>query len=179
MTRRFEAEQFAIVPVNVLDADISDGAVRLYAVLRRYANGEGEAWPSMATLATRLRCDKATVRRRLKELTDAGFVVIEHRFENRRQRSNIYRFPPTTASAVIHRGGTGAPPVGWHTRTGGGGRSATLNENHVNEIKGSPSKAVDNPAPGRFLPGTGSLDPEPLSPAARAALEQLDRTRPA
>jgi hypothetical protein len=48
-------ERFAIVPEWLLDADIGDCAVRLYAVLLRYGNSSGARMPGRATLARRLR----------------------------------------------------------------------------------------------------------------------------
>ena len=48
-------ERFSIVPEWVLDADISDAAVRLYAVLLRYGQSSGQRMPSRRTLADRLR----------------------------------------------------------------------------------------------------------------------------
>ena len=59
---------FSILPEWVLDAEISHGAVRLYALLARYTNSDQAAWPSRATLATRLRTSKDTVDRLIKEL---------------------------------------------------------------------------------------------------------------
>lgn len=48
-------ERFSIVPERVLDADISDAAVRLYAVLLRYGQSSGQRMPSRRTLAARPR----------------------------------------------------------------------------------------------------------------------------
>lgn len=81
----FEVEidgYFAILPEWILDADISDRAVRLYAVLRRYADGKGRARPSRAKLAIRLRCSLSSVKRGLKELQDIGSVTVRQRYAN-------------------------------------------------------------------------------------------------
>jgi hypothetical protein len=48
-------QRFSIVPEWVLDADISDAALRLYAVLLRYGQTSGSRMPSRALLARRLR----------------------------------------------------------------------------------------------------------------------------
>ena len=48
-------QRFSIVPEWVLDADISDAALRLYAVLLRYGQSSGNRMPSRALLARRLR----------------------------------------------------------------------------------------------------------------------------
>jgi hypothetical protein len=69
---------FAIVPEWVLDADISDRAVRLYGVLRRYADQQGRAFPSRRTLADRLHvADPKVVDRALADLVQIGAVVVE------------------------------------------------------------------------------------------------------
>ena len=73
---------FAIVPEWVLDADISDRAVRLYAVLRRYANVRLMSRPSRAKLAIRMRASLSSVDRALRELETLGAVVIRHRWTN-------------------------------------------------------------------------------------------------
>lgn len=112
--------RFAIVPEWVLDADISDGAVRLYAVLLRYGNTSGARMPSRATLATRLRKGSTdTVDRALKELLDLGAVLVEHRRNGRRNLPNRYHLratPPTTAAARPGAG-QGGRPVAARPRT--------------------------------------------------------------
>ncbi len=69
---------FAVVPEWVLDADISAQAVRLYAVLRRYADQQsGQAFPSRRTLAARLRvASTRTVDAALDDLLRIGAVDI-------------------------------------------------------------------------------------------------------
>jgi hypothetical protein len=47
-------QHFAIVPEWVLDADISDAALRLYAVLLRYGQTSGNRMPGRRLLANRL-----------------------------------------------------------------------------------------------------------------------------
>ena len=72
--------RFAIIDEWVLDLDISDRAVRLYAVLARYADSEThKAYPSRGTLAERLRCSKASVDRAAQELVDAGAMTKKQR----------------------------------------------------------------------------------------------------
>lgn len=73
---------FAILPEWVIDAEISDRAVRLYAVLRRYANGEMKARPSRAKLAARLRTSLSSIDRALRELQAVGAVTVRHRWAN-------------------------------------------------------------------------------------------------
>ncbi|WP_405490402.1 hypothetical protein [Nocardia sp. NBC_00511] len=73
---------FAILPEWVIDAEISDRAVRLYAVLRRFANGELKARPSRAKLAVRLRTSLSSLDRALRELQVIGAITVRHRWTN-------------------------------------------------------------------------------------------------
>ncbi len=65
-----------MVPEWVLDSGISDGALRLYAVLALEANERGEAWPKRKSLADRLRCSTDTVDRRVKDLVEVGAIEV-------------------------------------------------------------------------------------------------------
>src|SRR3954470_10888647 len=61
-------QRFAIVPEWVLDADISDAALRLYAVLLRYGQTSGQRMPGRRLLATRLhKRSRDSVDRALKD----------------------------------------------------------------------------------------------------------------
>lgn len=75
--------RFAILEEWILDSDISDRAVRLYAVLMRYADKHTlKAFPSRGTIAKRLRCSKASVDRAIDELVKIGALEKEHRFNS-------------------------------------------------------------------------------------------------
>jgi len=77
------SRRFAIVDEWVINLDISDRAFKLYAVLARYAdNNTHKAFPSRQTLATRLRCSKASVDRAVMELVDAQAIEKQHRAYN-------------------------------------------------------------------------------------------------
>ena len=77
------SRRFAIVDEWVINLDISDRAFKLYAVLARYAdNNTHKAFPSRETLATRLRCSKASVDRAVMELVDAQAIEKKHRAYN-------------------------------------------------------------------------------------------------
>lgn len=79
MTEIRSTEYFAIIPEWVLHADISSNAVRLYAVLNRFANSRGHAWPSRKTIADQMRVSVATVDRAKDELVDIGALTVEPR----------------------------------------------------------------------------------------------------
>src|SRR5215218_4230246 len=73
-------QHFAIVPEWVLDAEISDAALRLYAVLLRYGQTSGHRMPGRRLLASRLhKRSRDSVDRALKELVGIGAVVVQHR----------------------------------------------------------------------------------------------------
>lgn len=108
-----EAERFALVPEAVLYSDLGDGALRLYAVLRRHADADGQCFPGRKRLAELCRCSVDTIDRRLAELTAAGFVVVKHRIPDGRQTSNLYRFAATGPAATVRppRRNRAAPPA--------------------------------------------------------------------
>jgi hypothetical protein len=90
--------RFAIIDEWLLDLDISDRAVRLYAVLGRYADSEThKAYPSRTTLAERLRCSKASVDRAAQELVDSGAM-------KKKQRHNSSIIYTLQVSSPVQRG---------------------------------------------------------------------------
>ena len=85
-------DRFAIVPEWLLDADVSDTAIRLYAVLLRYGQTSGARMPGRATLARRLH-KKSTdsVDRAMRELVDIGAVHVQHRYAGGQRLTNLYQ----------------------------------------------------------------------------------------
>lgn len=83
---------FAIIPEWLLFSDISPQAVRLYGVLRRYADRDGSCFPSRKRLASDLRMESTKpVDRALKELVAIGAITIQHRHtEQGDLQSNLY-----------------------------------------------------------------------------------------
>ena len=53
------------------------------------ANDHGECWPSHAYIADQCEIGKSTVRRKLKELEDCGFLKTNNRFKDGAQQSNL------------------------------------------------------------------------------------------
>lgn len=110
-------ERFAIVPEWLLDAAVSDAAVRLYAVLLRFGQTSGARMPSRRLLAGRLRRSTDSVDRAMKELVAVGAVVVERRRRGRLNLTNRYLVRST-------RPGDGGVDVCVHgrgQRDGGGG----------------------------------------------------------
>ena len=83
--------RFSITPEWVLDSDISDRAIRIYAILARYADSETlQAFPSRETLAKRARTNAKAVTKAIDELVAIGAVVKQHRKNGDAFQSNLY-----------------------------------------------------------------------------------------
>jgi hypothetical protein len=109
---------FSVIPEWILDAEISDRAIRLFAVLGRYADRNGQAMPGRKTLAERLKCSLSSLDRALEELRDIGALSWENRrHDDRSLASNEYILHPAPAGV--------ASPVKVPTVTGEGRGSVT------------------------------------------------------
>lgn len=132
MSNLHSSDYFAIIPEFVLYADVSPNAVRLYAILNRFANGAGRAWPSRTTLAELMRVSKATVDRAKDELVGIGALTVEHRTNPAGDpSSNLYTLfiRPFTPSSPMQKGsptreGRGSP-------TGDALNRASMNQRHL------------------------------------------------
>lgn len=83
--------RFSIVPEWLLDSSVSDKALRVYAILARYADNETmQAFPSRETIAERARCHVKTVDRALDELIAVKAITKKHRKTGNGFSSNIY-----------------------------------------------------------------------------------------
>jgi hypothetical protein len=84
-------DRFAIVPEWLLDAEISDAATQLYAVLLRYGQTSGARMPSRSTLARRLhKRSTDSVDRAMKDLVRIGAVNVEHRYDGAQRLTSAY-----------------------------------------------------------------------------------------
>lgn len=132
---------FAIIPEWLLFADISPQAVRLYGVLRRYADRDGSCFPSRKRLASDLRMESTKpVDRALKELVYIGAITIQHRHtEQGDLQSNLY----TVLSVPI--GGdeklSTSPLYGPH---GSSRKEATVGTESSQIMKANLSESQDN-----------------------------------
>ncbi|WP_435298492.1 helix-turn-helix domain-containing protein [Timonella sp. A28] len=96
--------RFAIIPHWVIFSPISDSALRLYAVLMKYANNEtGQAWPSRKTLAKDMNKGEKAVDRAVKELKNIGALKVAHRLdqETGEHKSNIYTVITAKPQGVV------------------------------------------------------------------------------
>ena len=95
--------KFAQVPHWVLELPLSDKAVRLYAILSKYAdNNDGTSYPGRGTLAKLMRCHRTSVDRAVQELIEAGCITKQVRYREGRFTSSLYtvhRIPPRSADA--------------------------------------------------------------------------------
>jgi len=83
--------RFSIIPEWVLDAKVSDRAIRIYSILARYADNETlQAFPSRDTLAKRAQCNLKAVTKAIDELVSIGAVIKEHRKQGDSYQSNLY-----------------------------------------------------------------------------------------
>jgi hypothetical protein len=98
--------RFSMIPEWVLDAGVSDKAIRLYCVLARYADNETHrAFPSRETLAKRMGCHAKSVDRAASELLKIGAVT-------KKQRHNSSLVYTLIMSRGVDRGVQGvATPV--------------------------------------------------------------------
>jgi hypothetical protein len=90
-----EPQRFAIVPEWVLDLDVSDAALRLYALLLRYGGTSGSRMPSRRLLADRMRRSVDSVDRAMRDLETAGLVRVERRRRGRENLTNRYHVRTT------------------------------------------------------------------------------------
>lgn len=96
--------RFSLIPESILDAPISDRAVRLFATLHRYADQNHEAFPNRRTLAKRLRTSFASVDRAIKELVDIGALKVTQRRDAKGDpTSNLYQL------IMVRPGGVSSP----------------------------------------------------------------------
>ncbi len=155
---------FAVVPEYVLDADVSPQAVRLYAVLRRYADQRTlRCHPSRETLAGRLHVSSPkVVDRASKELVAIGVLEIIPRWIDSTGREG-------TGKAVFQD----AP--GRH-RTSNGYRIKHHPEVGRGERNDADGRGVDDPGVGNGM--TQKLEPcclEPGEPEERYAASKTTR----
>jgi len=74
------------------DHELSPRAKTVCIYLRDRANGSGESWYAINTIARELSLSRSTVRRALNDLVRMGWVEKQARFrENGASTSNLYR----------------------------------------------------------------------------------------
>lgn len=176
--------KFSQIPEWVIDADISDTAFRLYAVLLRYADTKtGKAYPGRAKLAERIRKGTSAVDRALKDLTRIGAVKIIPRYQegSSERRSNEYivnkKQPGKVASKTTPRSPKNEATVASKTTRGVASKTTqrtipTMNDTHTKSVPadaGSESSSEEI-VQGELIPTDPKPEPEP--PAKTQTPEQ-------
>lgn len=132
-------DYYAIVPEWVLfHADLSHGAVRLYGVLRRFADQRGIAFPGLSAIGEKYGVVPRSVTRHMDELIAAGAVTRKRRLgDSGRATSNLYRVhsrptflrvkddfnPDTTAATTAATKARTAAPADQRTKMSDGDRT--------------------------------------------------------
>jgi len=130
--------KFSIVPEWLLDSAVSHKAIRVYAIIARYADNQTmTAWPARATIAGRAKCTIKSVDRAISELVEVGALGKELRRDDTGQRSSVY-----TLRRV--RGGDKITIGGRQKRHRGGDKNDTLTRpNELDPIKSMYSAQFD------------------------------------
>jgi len=130
--------RFAQVWETALSEELSDSAVRLYAVLDRYEGANEAGWPTRAVLAQKCGAwslDKLD--RVVKELIAAGLLTVEHRLEgpegHRHYSSNLYTLTPFEATVT---------PFTTRRNTEGGGRTDAARGGRTSAARGGRTGAA-------------------------------------
>lgn len=174
--------KFAQIPeALVRDSNVSDRAIRIYALVWTYSSEKGrKAWPSRREMAAQLNVSVSTIDRGLRELEERGAIAIESDFNGDRQTSNIYTILVLRNDPeVVHRGRKSeAPPLSTGaanlTRTGAANLTNQEQEPQEQEISSpvievSTEPAVDNSN------GTGqAITPKALSSTHGKPLQPAD-----
>jgi hypothetical protein len=134
-----EEQRFAVVQEWVIDAEISDGAFRLYSLLLRYGNSSGCRMPSRALLARRLHRSVDTVDRAMRELVAAGIVRVEHRHDGLQHLTNRYHVRTTNPHPQTRRSDSGRT----HAATPGRTAAATV----AADLRPNPEISTDTAPP--------------------------------
>lgn len=85
-------ERFAIVPDDVLMAEVSANAKVLWALLARHADPEGGCYPGLKNLAGLMKVSTDTVSRAKKELIEAELLTAEERYDDQGRRTSDHLF---------------------------------------------------------------------------------------
>ena len=186
--------KFSQIPEWIIDANISDGAFRLYAVLLRYADQKtGKAFPSRETLAERLKKTPKSVSRYTQELVEAGAVKLTVRGN---RQSNVYwvrkrrntqptetsvsTWEESTETSVSLPPGHSCPP---HRDTGVPLTIPTerypLNNSATADAETPPQSEKDNTVQGELIPANKPQPPakkeHPHQTATRDAYERTGK----
>jgi hypothetical protein len=92
MSGKVWGQRFAVVPDDVLMAEVSTNAKVLWAVMARYADPDGGCYPSVKTLSSIMRVSVDTLGRAKKELIEADLIEAKERFDDQGRRTSDFLF---------------------------------------------------------------------------------------
>lgn len=70
-------------------SELPHRAVSVYIYLSDRANKEGECWPAIPTIASKLKLSQSTVRRALQDLRNSGLLETEQRYREKGGKSSM------------------------------------------------------------------------------------------
>lgn len=78
-----DRDRFSLIPEQVLYANISDGAYRLYGALARIVDTQSwQGYALISTMARRLNRSESAVKRNLRELVKAKLIRSQKQWTN-------------------------------------------------------------------------------------------------
>jgi DNA-binding transcriptional MocR family regulator len=96
--------KFMLIPDEMLgDSRLRPLDMVVYAALDSFVDSDGEAWPSIPTIARRCNVSPATVKRALSRLENAGYIV-----RRRRCKSGTKEFDSTLYTLSFRCAGAGS-----------------------------------------------------------------------
>jgi predicted ArsR family transcriptional regulator len=77
---------------SIYEKELPHRAKAVYMYLKDRSDGKGESWYAINTIAADLKLSRSTVKRALRDLTQAGQVEKQARYrKNGSRSSNLYR----------------------------------------------------------------------------------------
>lgn len=77
---------------NIYHSELNHRARAVYMYLKDHADGQGQCWPGIKTIASDLNLSRSTVKRALDDLCRMGLISKSPRWrENGSFSSNLYR----------------------------------------------------------------------------------------
>lgn len=134
---------FALVPIWVLDSDVSALAIRVYAIHSDYADRQGSHYHSRKAIAARASCSLDALDRAHGELVKVGALKIERRRHDGRgdMTSNRYWLQRVIPNVAAQQ----RLPSRVDAATGGrvDAAGALLNQTQIEPLEVAPLTAVD------------------------------------
>ena len=93
-TAYLHGEEYVPIPIVLLRTRTgirADRALRVYGVLARYANHEGEAWPRRARIAAETELSEKAVSAMLTHLESEGWIERRRAGKGKMRVGNVYR----------------------------------------------------------------------------------------